>query len=128
MTMLLHFVYVTFCALFYFALPDVTHPCAYFSCRLGLSYNEISTVENGSIANVPHLRELHLDNNALTSVPPGLSEHKYIQVHTGSKIIGIFECQNVTNVVLIAQIALRFLLKSAHHEKWSHEKNDTWLV
>ncbi|XP_038548110.1 decorin-like [Micropterus salmoides] len=51
--------------------------------KLGLSYNEISSVENGTLANVPHLRELHLDNNVLTSVPPGLSDHKYIQVHTG---------------------------------------------
>lgn len=49
--------------------------------RLGLSYNEISSVENSTLVNVPHLRELHLDNNALTSVPPGLSDHKYIQVH-----------------------------------------------
>ncbi|KAM3587750.1 uncharacterized protein V6R79_013312 [Siganus canaliculatus] len=48
--------------------------------KLGLSYNEIGSVENGTLANVPHLRELHLDNNALTTVPPGLSEHKYIQV------------------------------------------------
>lgn len=54
-----------------------------FLCRLGLSYNEISSVENGTLVNVPHLRELHLDNNALTSVPPGLPEHKYIQVSTG---------------------------------------------
>lgn len=49
-------------------------------CRLGLSHNEISVVENGSLANVPHLRELHLENNALTAVPSGLPEHKYIQV------------------------------------------------
>uniref|UniRef100_A0AAY4DJF7 Decorin n=1 Tax=Denticeps clupeoides TaxID=299321 RepID=A0AAY4DJF7_9TELE len=48
--------------------------------KLGLSYNDISVVENGSLANVPHLRELHLDNNALTVIPPGLPEHKYIQV------------------------------------------------
>lgn len=54
-------------------------------CRLGLSYNEISSVENGTLANVPHLRELHLDNNALTVVPPGLSEHKYIQVRATGK-------------------------------------------
>ncbi|MEQ2218701.1 hypothetical protein XENOCAPTIV_006983, partial [Xenoophorus captivus] len=53
---------------------------ASFQGMLGLSYNEISSVENGSLANVPHLRELHLDNNALTSVPPGLPDHKYIQV------------------------------------------------
>lgn len=49
--------------------------------RLGLSYNQISMVENGTLAMVPHLREIHLDNNALTSVPPGLPEHKYIQVN-----------------------------------------------
>ncbi|KAM9845796.1 decorin [Aulostomus maculatus] len=48
--------------------------------KLGLSHNEVSLVENGTLANVPHLRELHLDNNALTSVPPGLPDHKYIQV------------------------------------------------
>ncbi|XP_012679959.1 decorin [Clupea harengus] len=48
--------------------------------KLGLSYNQISMVENGTLAMVPHLREIHLDNNALTSVPPGLPEHKYIQV------------------------------------------------
>ncbi|KAJ3612531.1 hypothetical protein NHX12_020803 [Muraenolepis orangiensis] len=48
--------------------------------KLGLGYNEISMVENGTLANVPHMRELHLDNNALTGVPPGLPEHKYIQV------------------------------------------------
>ncbi|XP_036376162.1 decorin-like [Megalops cyprinoides] len=48
--------------------------------KLGLSENSISVVENGSLANVPHLRELHMDSNALTSVPPGLPDHKYIQV------------------------------------------------
>ncbi|XP_056131744.1 decorin [Lampris incognitus] len=48
--------------------------------KLGLSYNEISSVENSTLANVPHLRELHLDNNALATVPPGLPDHKYIQV------------------------------------------------
>ncbi|MEE6480321.1 hypothetical protein FKM82_012535 [Ascaphus truei] len=46
----------------------------------GLSFNSITTVENGSIASVPHLRQLHLDHNALTQVPVGLGEHKYIQV------------------------------------------------
>ncbi|XP_069084898.1 decorin [Pleurodeles waltl] len=48
--------------------------------KLGLSHNSITTVENGSLANAPHLRELHVDNNALIQVPPGLADHKYIQV------------------------------------------------
>ena len=57
-------------------------PCPVRSDRLGLGSNEISVVENGTLANIPHMRELHLDNNVLTAVPPGLPEHKYIQVHT----------------------------------------------
>ncbi|KAL2309624.1 hypothetical protein Nmel_005839, partial [Mimus melanotis] len=48
--------------------------------RLGLSFNSISSVENGSLNNVPHLRELHLNNNELVRVPSGLGDHKYIQV------------------------------------------------
>ncbi|KAF3705167.1 Decorin Bone proteoglycan II PG-S2 Precursor [Channa argus] len=52
----------------------------FFLRRLGLSFNEISSVENGTLANIPHLRELHLDNNALTNIPSGLPDHKYIQV------------------------------------------------
>lgn len=55
--------------------------CTMFSlCRLGLSFNNIVNVDNGSLANVPHLRELHLNNNELGKVPGGLGEHKYIQV------------------------------------------------
>uniref|UniRef100_UPI00398E7834 decorin-like n=1 Tax=Pristiophorus japonicus TaxID=55135 RepID=UPI00398E7834 len=48
--------------------------------RLGLSFNEIATVDNGSLDNAPYLRELHLDNNALIKVPGGLADHRYIQV------------------------------------------------
>ncbi|XP_051028589.1 decorin [Acomys russatus] len=48
--------------------------------KLGLSFNSISAVDNGSLANIPHVREIHLDNNKLTRVPVGLAEHKYIQV------------------------------------------------
>ncbi|XP_006004204.1 decorin [Latimeria chalumnae] len=48
--------------------------------KLGLSFNSINAVDNGSLDNVPHLRELHLDTNELVSVPPGLPDHKYIQV------------------------------------------------
>lgn len=74
---------VTLCSLFNFCsyvAHSAIHLLPDFPCRLGLSYNEISSVENGTLANVPHLRELHLDNNALTTVPPGLPDHKYIQV------------------------------------------------
>uniref|UniRef100_A0A4W5K414 Decorin n=1 Tax=Hucho hucho TaxID=62062 RepID=A0A4W5K414_9TELE len=63
--------------------------------KLGLSYNEISQVENGSLAMVPHLRELHLDNNALTTVPAGLPDHKYIQViYLHSNKIGVVGTQD----------------------------------
>lgn len=55
-----------------------------FVCRLGLSNNEIAVVENGTVAMMPHLRELHLEHNLLTSVPAGLSDHKYIQVSSKS--------------------------------------------
>ncbi|XP_031795425.1 decorin isoform X3 [Sarcophilus harrisii] len=48
--------------------------------KLGLSFNSISAMDNGSLANTPRLRELHLDNNKLLKVPGGLAEHKYIQV------------------------------------------------
>ncbi|XP_040836856.1 decorin isoform X2 [Ochotona curzoniae] len=48
--------------------------------KLGLSFNSISVVDNGTLANVPHLRELHLDNNKLIRVPGGLADHKFLQV------------------------------------------------
>ncbi|KAK1799747.1 hypothetical protein P4O66_006281, partial [Electrophorus voltai] len=48
--------------------------------RLGLGYNQIKFVENGSLANIPKIREMHLDNNRLKRVPPGLNTLKYLQV------------------------------------------------
>ncbi|XP_018600135.1 asporin [Scleropages formosus] len=48
--------------------------------RLGLGFNQIKFVENGSLASTPNLRELHLDNNKLKKVPPGLDLLKYLQV------------------------------------------------
>lgn len=60
-----------------------------FFCRLGLSFNSISAVDNGTLANTPHLRELHLDNNKLIKVPGGLAEHKYIQVRPHHEMWGV---------------------------------------
>lgn len=49
-------------------------------CRLGLGFNQIKSVENGSLASTPNIREIHLDNNRLRKVPPGLSSLRYLQV------------------------------------------------
>uniref|UniRef100_A0A8C6WMV1 Biglycan n=1 Tax=Neogobius melanostomus TaxID=47308 RepID=A0A8C6WMV1_9GOBI len=48
--------------------------------RLGLGFNHIRNIENGSLSYLQLLRELHLDNNRLTRVPRGLPEMKYLQV------------------------------------------------
>ncbi|KAJ8361054.1 hypothetical protein SKAU_G00175790 [Synaphobranchus kaupii] len=48
--------------------------------RLGLGFNQIKFVENGSFASIPNIREIHLDNNKLKSVPAGLDSLKYLQV------------------------------------------------
>ncbi|XP_074537955.1 biglycan-like [Halichoeres trimaculatus] len=48
--------------------------------RLGLGYNKIRSVEHGSLYYVENLRELHLDNNLLSSVPDGLAQMKHLQV------------------------------------------------
>lgn len=51
-----------------------------FASRLGLGFNHIRNIENGSLDYLPRLRELHLDNNRLTRVPTGLPDLKYLQV------------------------------------------------
>ncbi|KAL2104295.1 hypothetical protein ACEWY4_001163 [Coilia grayii] len=48
--------------------------------RLGLGFNKIRMIENGSLSYLPRLRELHLENNILTRVPRGLPDMKYLQV------------------------------------------------
>lgn len=48
--------------------------------RLGLGFNHIRNMENGSLSYLPLLRELHLDNNRLSRVPRGLPDMKYLQV------------------------------------------------
>ncbi|XP_026162388.1 asporin [Mastacembelus armatus] len=48
--------------------------------RLGLGFNQIKFVENGSFVSTPSIREIHLDNNRLKKVPPGLSSLRYLQV------------------------------------------------
>ena len=49
-------------------------------CRLRLGFNQIKSVENGSFVSIPNVREIHLDNNRLRKVPPGLSSLRYLQV------------------------------------------------
>ncbi|XP_036752783.1 asporin [Manis pentadactyla] len=48
--------------------------------RLGLGNNRIADVENGSLANIPSVREIHLENNKLKKIPAGLQELKYLQI------------------------------------------------
>ncbi|CAJ0915693.1 unnamed protein product [Ranitomeya imitator] len=48
--------------------------------RLGLGHNKIKEVENGSLAYIPKVREIHLENNKLKTVPAGISDLRYLQV------------------------------------------------
>ncbi|XP_078392388.1 LOW QUALITY PROTEIN: biglycan-like [Cetorhinus maximus] len=48
--------------------------------RLGLGFNQIRVIENGSLTFLGNLRELHLEHNNLTRVPGGLTDMKYLQV------------------------------------------------
>nr|XP_030703087.1 asporin isoform X2 [Globicephala melas] len=48
--------------------------------RLGLGNNRITDIENGSLANIPRVREIHLENNKLKKIPSGLQELKYLQI------------------------------------------------
>lgn len=48
--------------------------------RLGLGHNRIRTIDFGSLHYVSELRELHLNDNLLSSVPDGLPQMKHLQV------------------------------------------------
>lgn len=50
------------------------------SLRLGLGFNQIKFVENGSLAHLPFVSEIHLDHNRLKKVPPGLGSLRYLRV------------------------------------------------
>uniref|UniRef100_UPI00358F6D58 decorin-like n=1 Tax=Myxine glutinosa TaxID=7769 RepID=UPI00358F6D58 len=47
--------------------------------RLGLSANEIETVDDEAFKDLKHVKEIHLDSNQLTAVPPGLPDLKKLQ-------------------------------------------------
>ena len=57
--------------------------------RLGLGNNRITDIENGSLANIPRVREIHLENNKLKKVPSGLQELKYLQVKHSTCVLQI---------------------------------------
>lgn len=67
------------CIVAWFLPLSHVSPCLTCS-RLGLGFNHIRNIENGSLSYLPRLRELHLDNNRLTRVPTGLPDMKYLQV------------------------------------------------
>ncbi|CAF95744.1 unnamed protein product, partial [Tetraodon nigroviridis] len=48
--------------------------------RLGLCFNQIKTVENGSFSSISNIREINLEHNRLKRVPPGLDHLSYLQV------------------------------------------------
>ncbi|XP_069567395.1 asporin [Brachyistius frenatus] len=48
--------------------------------RLGIGFNQLKSVENGSLASIPSIRQIHLNNNRMRKVPPGLSSLRYLQV------------------------------------------------
>ena len=56
------------------------------SFRLGLSFNQIKSVENGSLALIPKIREICLDNNKLKKVPAELGSLRNLQVRSLLKI------------------------------------------
>lgn len=56
------------------------HNTFYITYRLGLENNRITDIENGSFANIPRVREIHLEHNKLKKIPSGLQELKYLQV------------------------------------------------
>ena len=91
-------------ALAYFLPISGFSPCLTFS-RLGLGYNHIRNIENGSLSFLPRLRELHLDNNRLTHVPKGLPDMKYLHV---SLPWTHFVCHLTLNISQGAPLTLHF--------------------
>lgn len=61
-------------------LSNLTTITFYITYRLGLGNNRITDIENGSFANIPRVREIHLEHNKLKKIPSGIQELKYLQV------------------------------------------------
>ncbi|KAM9409178.1 asporin isoform 2-T2 [Pholidichthys leucotaenia] len=69
--------------------------------RLGLGFNQIKFVENGSFASIPTIREIHLDNNRLRKVPPGLNSLRYLQNSPSFQPVALLlslSCQSATSL------------------------------
>ncbi|XP_069798684.1 decorin-like [Narcine bancroftii] len=64
--------------------------------RLRLSSNKIRYFANMTLSHMPNLQDLHLDNNRLFAIPPGLSQHKNIMISL--PLIGLI-CSKIREMV-----------------------------
>lgn len=87
---------------------------------MGLGFNHIRNIENGSLSFLPRLRELHLDNNRLTRVPKGLPEMKYLQV---SLTCTHFVVRLRLNVSHAALLTLCFATPAFYQVVYLHSNN-----
>lgn len=82
----------------------------YVIFRLGLGNNRITDIENGSLANIPRVREIHLENNKLKKIPSGLQELKYLQVKYSTCVL---------------QILVLFFVFMKHISIWSKDQSSS---
>lgn len=73
-------------------------------CRLGLCFNQIRSVENGSLSSIPNIREINFEHNRLKKVPPGLDHLSNLQVTSTAASLSL---QSLATSFLLA-LALAF--------------------